>query len=51
MNPIIWVGLTLVILSTLGILACALLEKRAERRARRLACLQDPVNCRQILSR
>ncbi len=26
-------------------------KAKRERRARRLACLQDPVNCRQILSR
>lgn len=51
---IITIGLTLVVLSSAGIVACFVWEKRRERREKRharLACLKDPVCVRTILSR
>ena len=51
MSPIIWTGLSLVILASTGIIACFFIEKRREQKEKRLACLQDPVVVRQIFSR
>lgn len=53
MSPtaIITIGLLLVVCSSAMILVAHFAERRRDLRAKRLECLKDPINCRNILKR
>lgn len=50
-TAVITIGLVLIAVPAVGIVICTIIEKRRDQKQKRLACLQDPIVVRQILSR